>query len=128
METEFEKTLDLYRKNLVDYKVTGNTAFKVASDSAKKWLDEYLTTVEKNVEKNKKDIQEFVTNYAESDAELTSLKQDMKKIRKEGPELQILYETEHNSEKEEGMDFSVYYAKGAVLVGVVALIAVASFI
>ena len=128
METEFQKTLEIYRRNLVEYKVSGNAAYKVASDTAKKWLDDYLKILEDNTEKSKKEIQEFVENYDKSDEELASLKKDMREVREKGPELQVLYETEHKSQEEEEMDFSIYYTKGAVLAGVVALVAVASFI
>jgi PDZ domain-containing secreted protein len=130
MEREFEKTLDLYRKNLVEYKVSGNAAYKVASDTAKKWLDDSLKTMETTADKNKKEIEDFVKNYDKSDTELASLKKEMRSIRKEGPELQVLYETEHKSQKEEEVeiDFTTYYTKGAVLMGVIGLAAVASFI
>lgn len=128
MTSEFEKTLDLYRKNLVEYKVSGNAAYKVASDTAKKWLDDSIKSMEENADKNKKEIQEFVENYDKSDAELASLKKDMQEIRKKGPELQILYETEHEAEVIPEMDYTFYYTKGAVLAGVIGLVAVASFI
>jgi hypothetical protein len=126
--SEFEKTLELYKKNLVEYKVSGNAAYKVASDTAKKWLDDYLKFLEEKAEKNKKEIQEFVDNYDKSDTELASLKKDMREIRKEGPALQILYETEKEAEVGVEVDYTSYYAKGAVLVGVIALVAVANFI
>jgi DNA repair ATPase RecN len=126
--SEFEKTLELYKKNLVEYKVSGNAAYKVASDTAKKWLDDYIKFLEDRADKNKKEIQEFVDNYDKSDAELASLKKDMREIREKGPELQIMYETEKEAEVGVEVDYTSYYAKGAVLVGVIALVAVASFI
>ena len=129
MTSEFEKTLGLYQKNLTEYKVSGNAAYKVASDTTKKWLDDYITTMEERTEKSKKEIQDFVENYAKSDTEMATLKKDMAEIREKGPELQIQYETENNAQKEDAeMDFSIYYTKGAVLAGVIGLVAVASFI
>jgi hypothetical protein len=91
-------------------------------------LDDYLKFLEDRADKNKKEIQEFVDNYDKSDAELASLKKDMRKIREQGPELQIMYETEKEAEVGVEVDYTSYYAKGAVLVGVIALVAVASFI
>lgn len=128
-QSDFDKTLELYRSNMTEYKVSGNVAFKTASDTAKQWLDDYLKTMEENAEKSKKEIEDFVKNYDKSDTELASLKTQMREVRKKGPELQTLYETEHNSaEMKEEVDYTMYYAKGAVLAGVVALAAVASFI
>lgn len=128
-QTGFDQALKLYRTNMTEYKVSGNAAFKTASDTAKKWLDDYLQSLEENADKNKKDIEDFVKNYDQSDTELASLKQDMRQVREKGPELQILYETERNAQTpQEQVDFTTYYAKGAVLAGVIGLIAVASFI
>ena len=126
--SEFEKTLELYKKNLVEYKVSGNAAYKVASDTAKKWLDDHLKFMEDRAEKNKKEIEDFVKNYDKSDAELASLKKDMREIREQGPELQIMYETEKEADAVIEMDYTTYYAKGAVFLGVMGLVAVASFI
>jgi chromosome segregation ATPase len=130
MTSEFEKTLGLYQKNLTEYKVSGNAAYKVAADTTKKWLDDYIKTMEERTEKSKKEIQDFVESYAKSDTELATLKKDMAEIRKKGPELQIQYETENNAQKEEEAetDFTIYYTKGAVLAGVIGLVTVASFI
>ena len=129
MTSEFEKTLGLYQKNLTEYKVSGNAAYKVAADTTKKWLDDYIKTMEQRTEANKKEIQDFVENYAKSDTDMATLKKEMAEIRKKGPELQIQYETEKNAQKEEAdNDFTMYYTKGAVLAGVVGLVAVASFI
>lgn len=128
MTSEFETTLDLYRRNIVDYKVSGNAAFKVAADVAKKWLDDHLALLNTQADAKATEIQQFVENYDKSDVELASLKNDMRMVRQKGPELQTLYETEHNSEVREEIDYTQYYAKGAVLFGVGALIAVASVI
>lgn len=128
--SEFEKTLELYKKNVVEYKVSGNAAYKVASDTAKKWLDDYLKSMEDKANTNKKEIEEFVKNYDKNDEELASLKKDMREIREQGPELQIMYETEKEADVEGGLevDYTTYYSKGAVLLGVIGLIAVSSFI
>jgi hypothetical protein len=130
MTSEFEKTLDLYQKNLTEYKVSGNAAYKVASDTTKKWLDDYIKSMEERTEASKQEIQDFVEEYAKSDTDMATLKKDMAEIREKGPELQIQYETENNAQKEEKaeMDFTMYYTKGAVLAGVIGLVTVASFI
>ena len=124
--SEFNQTLELYRTNLVQAKVTGNMAFKTASDNAKKWLDDYLVEQRKTVDDKKKEIEEFVRSYENSEDDLTKLKADMQEVRSKGPELQSLYETEHKTQEEEPVDLSLYYTKGAILGGVVALILVAS--
>jgi hypothetical protein len=114
---------------LTEYKATGTASYKTAADTTKAWLDNYLKTMGENAERSKNQIQQFIDSYAESDAELASLKADMTKIREKGPELQTLYETERNAAPAPTeIDYSEYYTKGAVLGGVFALIAVALFI
>jgi chorismate mutase len=125
-ESDFQKTLDMYKTNLVQYKVSGNAAFKVAADTAKTWLDEYISDLESSVDKNGQDIKDFVESRAKSDQEIAKLKKDMATIRKEGPELQMIYETEREAQKEEPIDYTMYYTKGAVLAGIAGLVVVAS--
>jgi chromosome segregation ATPase len=125
-ESDFQKTLDMYKTNLVQYKVSGNTAFKTAADTAKKWLDDYMADLESSVNKNGQDIKDFVESRAKSDQEIAKLKKDMASIRKEGPELQMIYETEREAQKEEPVDYTIYYTKGAVLAGIAGLVVVAS--
>lgn len=124
--SDFDRTLEMYRSNLVQFKVSGNTSFKTAADNAKKWLDDYIKTQSEAAESSKKEIEEFVKSYENSDKDLVTLKDEMKTIRTKGPELQTLYETEREVRKESPTDLSLYYTKGAILGGVVALIVVAS--
>lgn len=125
-DSNFERTLDLYKSNLVQYKISGNSGFKIAAENAKKWLDEYVANMQAGVEKDGKEIQNFVQNYAKSDEEIAKLKQDMSTIRKDGPELQAIYETERESQKEIPIDYTLYYTKGAVLAGIAGLVVVAN--
>ncbi len=125
-ESEFQETLDRYKKNLTQYKATGNVGSKIASETDKKWLDAYIANLKSTIEKNETEMNDFVKSYANSDEELAELKKEMATIRKEGPELQVLYETEREAQKKEPIDYTVYYTKGAVLAGVTGLILVAS--
>ena len=124
--SEFERTLDLYRSNLSQYKVSGNVSFKTASDNAKKWLDEYIASIQTSVEADGKELRDFVKGYEESDKEMIELKSQMADIRAKGPQLQTIYDTEHESQKEPPVDYSQYYTKGGVFAGVVAMALVAS--
>lgn len=124
--SDFDQTLEMYRTNLVQFKVSGNAAFKTASDNAKQWLDTYLLMQRDAVDASKREITEFIRNYESSDEDLARIKTEMQTIRTKGPELQTLYETEHETRKEDPIDFSLYYTKGAILGGVIALILVAS--
>jgi hypothetical protein len=126
--TEFETVLSMYKSNLTEYKASGNAAYKTAADTTKAWLDNYIEQLGSNVAQTKEEIQQFVQTYEDDDKELASLKSDMSMIREKGPQLQTMYETEHNAEgPPTQVDYSQYYIKGAVLAGVIALVAVGSF-
>ena len=124
--SDFEKALTLYQRYLVEYKVSGNTVYKTASENAKQWLDRYIQSLSTEVNAGKQEIQSFVQNYANSDADLAAMKQDMSTIRTKGPELQMIYETERESQEAPPVDYGVYYTKGAVLGGIIVLAGVAS--
>lgn len=123
-QVEFQRVLELYRTNLTQYKATGNVAFNTAATNAKAWLDKYILDLRMNVWRGNNDIREFVETNAKSDQELAKLKTEMASIRKEGPELQTMYETERESQVPEPIDYTLYYTKGAVLLGIGALMAV----
>jgi hypothetical protein len=125
-DEEFQRTLDKYKTNLIDYKVTGNTGSKTASDTAKAWLDKYVEMMDTEVNKGNAEIKQFVQSYAKSDEDMARMKKEMASIRKDGPELQTLYETEREFQQREEVDYTMYYTKGAVVAGIVGLIAVAS--
>ena len=119
---DFAKTLEVYRTNLLQYTLSGDTAAKTAADSAKTWLDAFLESQRAAVDAKKREIQSFVASYETSDADLATMKRDMHTIRTNGPKLQTLYETEHEAQKVPELDFSLYYTKAAVLGGLLALI------
>jgi hypothetical protein len=123
-KTDFERTLELYQTNLTQFKLSGNEGLKTAADKSKKWLDDYVTTLKKQTEDGEKEIQAFVSEYS-TDKDMAKLKTDMTEIREKGPKLQTIYETEHEAQKAKPVDFSLYYTKGAILGGVMALAVVA---
>ena len=118
--------LDTYKFNMVEYKVSGNAANKSAATTVKKWLDEYVKAAQEGAEKGANEIQNFVSTYAKSDAELARIKRDLEAVRKDGPELQTIYETEREAQKTQPVDYTIYYTKGAVVAGIAALVAVAN--
>ena len=50
--TDFQKTLDIYKKNYIRYSVSGNDANKQAYQSAQQALDETLTNLRAQVDTN----------------------------------------------------------------------------
>jgi peptidoglycan hydrolase CwlO-like protein len=128
MNQDFQKTLDLYRQNLTEYKLTGNSVYKTAADTAKAWLDSYIQSLQAQTQNQANSIRNFVSQYERSSPELVEMQKRMKEIQKEGPKLQDIYETEKEAQEEEAVDYTRYYVKAGLIVGVLAVFAVTSFL
>lgn len=127
MAQNFDSTLEIFRRNTLEYKVTGNSTYKIAADNAQRWLDEYIGAIRESTTKNAAYIDKFVKEYEQTNPDLVKMQQQMKEIRKKGPVLQDNLETEQEADEELPIDYTSYYTKGAVLGTVLAIVAVASF-
>lgn len=125
-QVDFDFVLERYKKNLTDLKVSGNTALRTAVDTDKAWLDAYINYLNGKSEQQQGYIQRFVANYEQANPELVQMQQEMKKIQEDGPKLQDIYETEKKAQEEEPIDYTPYYVKAGLIVGVGALVAVVS--
>jgi flagellar biosynthesis chaperone FliJ len=118
----FNYVISRYQQNLTDLKVTGNTALGYAVDMDKKWLDSYVATLEQKSQQQQAIIQKFMKDYQNTNPELVEMQGKMKEIRAKGPMLQDAYETEKQAEEQEPMDFTPYYVKAGLIVGVGAVV------
>ena len=119
---DFETVLTRYQQNLTDYKVTGNAGLKPVVDMDKTWLDSYVESLNKRSEQQQASIQTFMKDYQNTNPELVEMQGKMKEIREKGPVLQDLYETEKQAEEQEPIDFTPYYVKAGLIVGVGAVV------
>jgi hypothetical protein len=126
MAQDFDTFLDLYRKNILEYKVTGNSTYKIAADNAQKWMDDYIHTIRDATEHNNRYVDGFVKEYANTNPELTQMQKQIRAAREEGPKLQDALETEQLGEKELPVDMHSYYIKAGVVGTVLAIVAVVS--
>lgn len=115
---DFDRVLTRYKTNLTTYTVTGNGALKTAVDTDKTWLDSYVDMLAKRSQRQQSTIQAFVANYQNTNPELVKLQGELKKVREEGPKLQDIYETEKEASQEDPLDFTPYYVKGGLIIGV----------
>lgn len=127
MATDFDTALEMYRRNTLEYKVTGNSYYKTAADTSQKWLDDYLATMVNATKTDAAKVDKFVKDYADTNPELDKMQKQIKKVRTEGPKLQDVYETEQRAELEPEPDTTHYYTKAAIVGGVMAIAAVLSF-
>jgi hypothetical protein len=122
-ETIFNTILARYHQSLTEYKTTGNSAFKTQVEMDKRWLDSYVRWLQLKSDQQGKSIQSFVSQYQNTNPELVKMQAQIKKVKEEGPKLQDEYETGQEATKEEPPDFTMYYVKVGLILGVTGLIA-----
>lgn len=126
MDPEFEKMLKKYKTSMLEYKVSGDTAARESALVFKKWLDDYIITLNQAASNDSAYITQFVKEYSETNPELSKMQQQLKNVREQGPKLQDTLETEQLAEKEVPVDMTSYYVKFGLLGTVLAIGAVAA--
>ena len=121
---DFETVLARYQQNLTDYKVTGNAGLRSVVDVDKAWLDSYVDSLNKKSEQQQAFIQKFMQDYQNTNPELVEMQGKLREIRAKGPVLQDAYETEQQAQNEEveEVDFTPYYVKAGLILGVAAVV------
>lgn len=124
---DFETVLNRYRTNLIEYKLTGNSAFKALLETDRAWLDSYIQIMRNQTQEQQNYIQNFVTQYRNTNPELVEMQERIQNVRKEGPVLDDTYQTELEAQQQEPLDFSPYYVKAGLIAGVFGVLVVMSF-
>jgi hypothetical protein len=128
MNASFDDALGIYRYNYVQYKVTGNAAYKTAYENALVWLDSYIAQKEGGLRQDNEYITGFVKDYKDTNPEMTKLQSKMKMITTEGPAQQDRYLTEHSLKSQPPpMNFTPYYVKVGVVAALTGVLVVLSF-
>ena len=117
---DFNTVLARYQQNLTDYKVTGNAGLQSVVDVDKTWLDSYIASLERRSQNQQSFIQKFMADYQTANPDLIEMQGRLKEIRAKGPILQDAYETEHQAKEEEPVDYTAYYVKAGLIVGIAA--------
>ena len=121
--TDFQKTLDIYKKNYIRYSVSGNDANKQAYQSAQQALDETLTNLRARVDTNQDMMSSFKDEYT---SELDRLHQESQLIQKKGPEIQDEYiRIKKIKENEHKDSLMPYMVKALVIAGLIGVAMVA---
>lgn len=72
-QTDFDKALDLYKSNYVQFLSTGNNAYKTAYQNAQEAIDKEILARQKEVEDQKRDMNRFTESYQEGNSELSDI-------------------------------------------------------
>lgn len=128
MDSNFDMVLARYRHALMEYKTTGSSVFKTQVETDKKWLNDYIRWLQQESDRQGQAIRTFVTTYQNTNPELMKMQAEIRKVKEQGPQLQNEYETakQATEEEEPPSDFSGYYVKAGLILGVLGLIAAVS--
>lgn len=125
--TSFDQAMEIYKNNYTNYRVTGNSAYKVAFENAERWIQLYLQEKEKQVSASATDINKFVQEYGSANPDLTKMRNQFQSIRKEGPKLEDQYiQIKRLNEEIPEPDMTSVYVKAAIVVGLVGIIGAVS--
>jgi hypothetical protein len=128
MDASFREATDIYTYNYLQYKMTGNPAYKTAYENAKSWMDTYVAQKEKDIQQDSEYIKGFVKEYAQTNPEMVTLQSHMKRINKEGPAIQDRYITEQALKSTPPpLDMTPYYVKAGVVAALTGVLVVLSF-
>jgi hypothetical protein len=85
--------LNIFRDNLLEYKLTGSSSYKRASDGAKAWLDRYLQNLNLQVNTTADSLTTQVNSYTSANPELIKAQTDFQTLKTEGPKVEDTYQT-----------------------------------
>lgn len=125
---DYQKALELYRKNYLEYKTTGESTYKIAYQNAETWIKLYLEKLQKRVDDDSTYVDKFLEDYERSNPEMMEMQKKMKIIQDKAPKLQQQYETEKlATQPPPPPDMTSFYIRGGVIAGVLGVMAALSF-
>lgn len=124
MDNSYQTMINKFKSNYLDYKLTGEEKYKTEYLVAEQWLQKYNETLKNVKDTNNSFIQNFVSEYANTNEDIVKAQSQIKHAKTKGPELQDTYETLKQSNEDVPLDYSQYYTKLAVAGGLGVIVAI----
>jgi hypothetical protein len=117
--TSIPQALQYLRDNLLEYKMTGNDMYKTAYDGTKRWIDNYIATLNTQVARDADGISSQITSYETATPDLAKSQADFQAVKAEGPKLENTYLTikKQMDQSTAAPTDSGTYVKGAIAAG-----------
>ncbi len=125
-EQDFNQALELYRTNLLQYRLTGKSEYKIAYENAERWINLHLEEINRQITSGKTFVNRFLQDYSTANPDLVTLKTRFRQIRSEGPRTQDEYAAIRriNEQNEAPADMTSQYVKAGVLIALVGAVIV----
>lgn len=120
-EQDFTQALELYRVNLLQYRLTGKAEHKIAYENAERWINLHLGEINRQITSGRTFVNQFLEDYSTANPDLVTLKTRFSQIRQEGPRIQDEYSAIRriNESTEVTPDMTSQYVKAGVLVALI---------
>ncbi len=110
------------------YRATGNVQFKPAADTAKNAIEEYIATLGRTAREREAAFQRYVQERSRTGNELDRLANKARTIRESTDDIAGKYLVSKNLNEDIPIDWSQYYAKFAILGGLMLAAGLGAFI
>lgn len=115
-DSNFQNALEIYRNNYLEYKLTGEPAYKEAYERAQAVIQAYLENLQKKVSDDASYVDRFVRDYANANKTLMELRDKSQEIQKTGPVLEQQYVVQKRlAESKPQVDYTGYYLKVGII-------------
>jgi hypothetical protein len=123
----FQQALEIYKTSYVQYRATGNAAYKKQYEDADQYIQGSLASLNQQISNDATRITNFLSEYATANPELAALQSKFQTIRKEGPAVQDKYATIRRVQSETPpVDMTTQYVKVGLIVALMGLVVVFS--
>lgn len=124
---DFEKLLQTYKDNYASYRITGNTANKVAYEKAVVEINKRIEASKKTLSDDSAFIQNFLDKYADTNPKIDALHKQAQNIQKDGPAIQNEYEVSKRlnaAPRVQPVNDTYLYVKGSIVVALLIIVGI----
>ena len=123
--TSIPQALQSLQENLLEYKMTGNSTYKTAYDGTKRWIDNYIATLNTQIARDADGIVSEITSHESATPELAKSQADFQAVKTNGPKVEDTYLTikkqmdHHTGADAPSSSDTSTYIKGGIAAGLI---------
>ncbi len=128
MSASLTSMLDTFRTATLAYETTGDASLKPAADRAKAAIENYIGQLTSTVRQRDSQLRNYVDSNTGVPNEVRKLSEKSKEIRQNTNQIAAKYLVASNLTEATPIDWSQYYVKFGVIVGLVGALSIVTFV
>jgi len=128
MSASIPSMLDTFRTATLAYETTGNPSLKPAADRAKAAIENYIGQLNNTVRQRDSQLRNYVNSNTGVPNEVRELSEKSKEIRQNTNQIAAKFLVASNLTEPTPIDWSQFYVKFAVVIGLAGAIGLVGFI